>query len=500
MLQKLKNLFQESFVYSAGSIVIKLGGFLMMPLYIKYTTNDEFGLIMLLEVIFQFIQAIAGWGLKGGFQRYYYGDNSKKEQDSLFYTSFIYNVFTTLLAAVLVYLMMIFFTKTIFNYEVSGKVILLFSLASFSRLIFDIPFILLKLQQKSVQQTLYQTLNIGLTLTVTYITLETLNLGFEGVYWGQFIANGLTIIALMPLVIKNSHPKFMKSSLMDMIRFGSPLILSNVLSVVFLLSDRFMIGNYNTLSDLGSYSIAVKISSLLQLIIFAPFFTSYTFDYYRHINEKTTDRFYLKSFTYFIYIMAAAAIILTLFSKEVIFLLSVGEDSFYEAIPLIPLMVLGLIFSGMRQVFSLPLNKVMKTRLITLVLIVTGAFNFGINLLVIPVWGKTAAALTSLTTQLIGAIWFYFLIKKYETNTFEIGKISKALLISFVLIYSYIYLSPQNIILDITAKFIALPLFFLLLYLFKCFEPIEIERMKQAWSKWKKLGNIKSNIRSFKKL
>lgn len=499
MFNKLKKLFKESFIYSTGSLLVKLGGFLIMPLYTGYTTADEFGLIMLFEVVFQFMQAISGWGLKGGFQRWYYDMKTEKDQKSLFFTSFFVTLFTTLLATTAVFLVLNIFTFDIFQYNVSPKVILLFSSAAFLRMLLDIPFILLRLQQKAANQTFYQTFNIGITLLTTYITLQFLKLGLEGVYWGQIAANGLTLLIIVPVIIRNSYFKILKKTMLEMMRFGAPLILSNVLTIVLSLSDRFIISYFKTLSDVGSFSIAFKIASILQFVILAPFFTSYSYDYYRYMNNPSTDRYYIKSFTYFIFLMSIAGIGIVLFSKEVIFVLAAGNSSFYEAIPLIPIMILGIIFSGMRMVFTLPLQKVKRTRKISSILIFTGVLNFVLNLLVIPYWGKTGAAITTVISQLVGAIWFYQVIKKQENETYELVKIGKAIFLASLLMYGYILLPKISLIADYAIKIITIPLFILLMYWFNCFESIELERILYAWKKWKDPTQWSSNIKKLKK-
>jgi len=498
MFNKLKNLFKESFIYSTGSFLVKLGGLWIIPLYTGYTTADEFGLIMLFEVVFQFMQVISGWGLKGGFQRWYYDMKTEKAQKSLFFTSFFVTIFTTLLATVTVFVVLNIFTFDIFQYNVSPKVIFLFSSAAFLRMLLDIPFILLRLQQKATNQTFYQSFNIGITLLTTYITLQFLNLGLEGVYWGQIAANALTLMIIAPVIIHNSYLKILKKTMFEMMRFGAPLILSNILTIVLSLSDRFIISYYKTLSDVGSFSIAFKIASIVQFVILAPFFTSYSYDYYRYMNNPSKDRYYIKSFTYFIFLMSIAGIGIVLFSKEVIFILATGNSSLYEAIPLIPLMIIGIIFSGMRMVFTLPLQKMKRTRKISSILIFTGILNFGLNLLVIPYWGKIGAAITTVISQLVGAIWFYQVIKKQENDTYELVKIGKTVFLASLFMYGYILLPKLPIIADYGIKIIAIPTFILFMYWFKCFEPIELEKVLYAWKKWKNPKQWSANTKKLK--
>lgn len=495
MLSRLLKLFKESFVYSAGSLIVKFGGFLIIPLYRNYTTIDEFGLIMLFEIIYQFASAISGWGIKSGFQRWYYDMSGEKQKRSLFFTAFSTTFFTTLIATLAIYFIVSSFSYQIFQYEVPIKAIKLFMAAAFLKMLTDVPFILIRLQQKPVKQTTYQTVNILLTIIATFVPLQFLGLGFEGVYWGQLVANAITIIILIPLIFRNSYFKFYKSKVIEMMKFGAPLVLSNLMIIIFSLSDRYIVNIFRGLEDVSSFSLAFKISSLLQFVILTPFFTSYSYDYYRYMNKPTNDRYYIKSFTYFIYIMSFTGLIITLFAKEALYILNAGKDGFSDGIILVPVMIVGVIISGMRMVFTLPLQKVKKTKSISFVLIISGLLNFVLNLLVIPFWGKVGAAVTTTISQLFATIWFYQIISKQEDDTYELKKIFKTILIATLLMYGYVLIPKFHILFDLFLKVAFIPLMLILMYIFNCFEKIEIEKIIKNLKKWKDPENWQSNIK-----
>ncbi len=495
MLGRLIKLFKESFVYSAGSLLVKFGGFLIIPLYRNYTTIDEFGLIMLFEIIYQFASAISGWGIKSGFQRWYYDMNDEKQKSSLFLTAFFTTFFTSLIATLVIYFLVSSFSFQIFQYEVSTKVIKLFMAASFLKMLTDVPFILIRLQQKPVKQTTYQTVNIALTIVATLFTLQFFKLGFEGVYWGQLVANAITILILVPLIVKNSHLKFYKTKVVEMMKFGAPLVLSNLMIIIFSLSDRYIVNIFRGLEDVGSFSLAFKIASLLQFVVLMPFFTSYSYDYYRYMNQPSNDRYYIKSFTYFIYIMSFIGLAITLFAKEALYILSAGKSDMLDGVFLIPVMIVGVIISGMRMVFALPLQKVKKTKTISFVLIMSGLLNFILNLLIIPFWGKVGAAITTTISQLFATIWFYQIIKKQEDDTYELKKIFKTILIVTVLMYGYVFVPKFNLVFDLFLKLIFLPLLILIMYVFNCFEKIEIQKIVKNLNKWKSPSRWYANIK-----
>ena len=208
-------------------------------------------------------------------------------------------------------------------------------------------------------------------------------------------------------------------------------------------------------------------------------------------------RFHIKTFTYFVLLMTLLGLGIVLFSKEIIYVLGAGNQDFYDAIPLIPVIILGLIFSGMRSVFVLPLTKAKRTRLISIVLFVTGLFNIVLNFLLIPYWGKMAAALTTSASQLLAALWFLYMVRKIEVVNYEIGKISKVLLIGVSFCIVALYLPALPFILDVLLRLSLVLSFLLCLYWFRFFEVVELQKLRQIWSKWRNPKEMLRNIKKF---
>ena len=88
------------------------------------------------------------------------------------------------------------------------------------KLLFDLPFILLRLQQKVKTQTIYQTMNVALTVLFSYCFLEYNKQGFAGVFMAQAAANAITFLLVLPLIFKNSILRFQRLVLGEMIHYG----------------------------------------------------------------------------------------------------------------------------------------------------------------------------------------------------------------------------------------------------------------------------------------
>lgn len=479
MIESTKTIFKHSTLYSIGNLMRKLSGVIILPLIQTYLTEEEFGVYTLLETVFLFVLALSGWGVKSGFSRWYHDMASDKDRKSLFFTVGVFNYSVSTLMTVLMGIILYNFSVPFLKYELSARVIILFSLSGLFRLMYDLPFVVLRLQQRVKKQTTYASLNVILLISATYIFLELDDQPFEAIYKAQFFSNIITFLLLIPLLVKNSKIRILGAQLKEMIGYGLPLAISNILTVFLSLSDRHIINQYINAAESGNYGLASKVSNLLEMVVVASFITSFTFYYYKAMNHPDMMRVFRKQQRFFLIILALAGIAITLFAPEIIWVVSGAEAYYQEGVILIPFLTLGLMFGAMRQLFTLPLNKHKKTKVISKILIIGGVINFGLNMLLVPEYGKVGAALATLFVQLISMIWFYREARKYEVVSLNLIENLKLLLVWSVFAVVTIYM-PGTPWVTLHVKIVSLVGFVLCLILLKVIRRDEINELLNA--------------------
>src|SRR4029450_4176287 len=72
MLARLKELFRHSAVYGLGSIVARVLGVLLLPLYTRYLSPSDYGLIETLVALTAVLSALVAQAMKSAFFRFYF--------------------------------------------------------------------------------------------------------------------------------------------------------------------------------------------------------------------------------------------------------------------------------------------------------------------------------------------------------------------------------------------------------------------------------------------
>ncbi|WP_234408309.1 oligosaccharide flippase family protein [Marinilabilia salmonicolor] len=388
MQHQTRFVFRQSAIYSVGNILSKLSGVLLIPLYLKYISEEEFGVVSLFETIAQFIMILSGWGIRAGFSRWYYEFKSRTEQKQLFFTAYSFNLISSLLAVLVIGGTLFFFSSAIFKTDISNDIILYFSLGTLFRLLFDIPFFMLRIQQKAAQQTGWFSMNVVLVLLFSFVFLEFFDMGLKGIYLGQMVAHFFTFLPMTPLIWRNFSFKFRSDVLRNLLQYGLPLAISNILTTVLTLSDRHIINQYQNLSEVAGYSMAFKISNLIQVVVVASIITGFTNYYFKTLHNENSSFFYQRIVRYFTVLITVGGLGVVLFSPEIIYVVSMGSAFFQTSVIIVPVLMLGMIFSGLRQLFTLPLNKHKRTRKISLILILSAVINVAGNFVLVPGSGK----------------------------------------------------------------------------------------------------------------
>ena len=72
MQTKIKKILKNSAIYSTGNSATKLVGFVLIPIYTKYLSIEDFGVLGLVEVTSQILIGVFGLALYRAFIRWYW--------------------------------------------------------------------------------------------------------------------------------------------------------------------------------------------------------------------------------------------------------------------------------------------------------------------------------------------------------------------------------------------------------------------------------------------
>jgi O-antigen/teichoic acid export membrane protein len=259
------------------------------------------------------------------------------------------------------------------------------------------------------------------TVLVAYWLILSRRMGVEGAVIAQLAGSlGVALVMLATQLRLLLRPQFHPSELWDMLKFGLGLIPGNLSAWVLSLSNRYVIQYFLGPAAVGLYSLAYKVSTLIEMGIHNPFGLAWSPVIFPAAREGRVVELIKRIFTYYNALTCLVALALGLFAKELLILLGGQEYSGHELV--VFLVALGLVAAGWPQFVAVGFNIVNKTYYFSLIYGAAAAFNVGLNLLLVPHWGITAAAGTTLATYVTASVVYLVMSRRYIRIEIEIGR------------------------------------------------------------------------------
>lgn len=493
---KFKSTVIQSVFYSIGNFAGKFSGIILLPVYSLFLPLNVFGLYALFEAIFQVFQVFTGFGVKLGLTRWYWDQSTTPNKKSIFFTTYIFNIFITSVFSILLFISFNFLSIYYFKTEISVKLILLFICGNFIKLLSEVPMLVLRVQHKAKKHSIIQIIQLLSFVLFVVIFLSIFKMKLEGIFFAIIISSILQFVILVPVIIKNSELKFETQILKDMISYGFPVALGNMVNIIFNFTDKYFINWFSNLKNVGTFTLAHKISNIVNLLVVNAFMNAYMHNYFKGINGVDNDSFFSRSFTYFVLGISFCSLVLIVFIDEVIILFTANNQSYFNSASLVPVLTIGLIFGGIRQMLVLPINKIKKTRIIGVVSLLSGVLNVYLNYLFIPQWYSLGAAYSTGIVQLVSSVVLFYFVIKDVCISFEWVRLF-IIFIDFTIVFTALSIVVINsFYLEILFKMGLIIFWFLFIYISGFLEKEEKTRIVHFYYKWKNIASFFTNIKS----
>lgn len=499
MLKSIKISLKDTIVYGLGNIAVKIVGLLLIPVYTnqKFFSTDEFGVLGILEICALVFTSMLASGLPQSLTRWFWDKDHRDNQKGIFFMALSTQAIVTVLFCAALLPLSGNLSNLIFSKTDWARVISFVILASGIQSVNNIINTLMRLQSRSVLYSVTNLLKLISVLSLTLYFILSKKMGLDGIYLAQLIGNSLVVLILLGYTIRNSRIFFDVGIFKSMSVYGFPLLLANISAALLTVIDRFSLNSLTVLKSVALYTLAYKITSVLKLVFVDSIKLALGPMMIKRIDSPDNKRFYSKVLLYTSYIVMFGIVGISLFSFEIIKVIS-SSKAYWDAVIIIPVLSLAIFFTNMKEVTVYGLHIAKKTRIIGIIVIASTILSLVLNFLLIPVWDITGAALATLVSQFVYWYACYFYSQKVFYVPYEIGKITLMLIVGAVLSFSSLFTNGLDVIPRLTIKTVCLISFPFILYLLRFYEPVELQSIRGFIAKWSKIKNLKSNLNSLK--
>ncbi len=501
MLNSIKISLKDTIVYGLGNIAVKIVGLILIPIYTnpKYFTTNEFGVLGILEISGLVLTAFLASGLPQSLTRWFWDKDHVDNQKGIFFMSISTQLFISTIFCLLLIPLSRNLSQMIFSKPDFSKVLTLVILASGIQSVNNIINTLMRLQSRSLLYTITNLFKLIIVLSMTLYLILYKKMGLEGIYLAQVIGNSLTVLLLLGYTVRNSIVFFNRFIFKSMNVYGFPLLLANISAAALNVIDRFSLNSLTILKSVALYTLAYKISSVLKLVLSDSMKLALGPMMIKKIDTPNNGRFYSKVLLYSSFVMMFGIIGVSLFSFEIVKVIATSKD-FWGAVAIIPVLSMSIFFVNMKEVTVYGLHIAKKTKIIGIIVVFSTILSLAFNLLLIPVWDITGAAVATLLSQFIYWLACYYYSQKAFFVPYEIRKILLMLIVGAIFSFAGLLVNGMHLLPRLLIKtgcFLSFPF---ILYLFNFYEPVELQSIRGFIVKWSDLKNIKNNLNSLRGL
>ena len=468
-------MIKNTSIYTIGNILPKIAQFFLLPLFTRFLTPADYGIVNSLQVLISVLAIFFTLALERSIFRLFFDYKTDKQKKQFFGTIAIslFSISTFVLILLFLFnnvISQIYSSIDFYPYYVYAILI------GYIHIFSLIPKIYFQVNEKATSFIIVSLLEFALIqgFMIWFVVFK--GEGASGYLKGSLIASATLIPYFIYVVTKISLFRFDLKIFKDCISFSLPIIPSLMAAWVMNLSDRIFIEKYFNLHDVGIYSLGYKIGGLI--IIFSQAFNkAYNPFYFRIANSLEPKIAKTKLYSYnsiYLVIILLAGFIISFFAKDLIYLLF--DEKYFEAYKIIPIICLAFVVGQSTGLLNLSIYQDKKTKVIMVLFLISAIVNIILNFIMVPIWGAYGAAYATLITYLFLLITEYQVSKKYYFIPFN-WKLILPTFSSIILIYfGFYYLIDFTPIINLTIKSIIIALILIIIYFKYSKKIIEIIR------------------------
>lgn len=429
-MSKGKDLAKNTAIVSIGKICTQLITFFLLPVYTAVLSNEEYGVVDLLNTLTSLLLPIATLQIEQGIFRYLLDCRENKEKQTTLITTVSKFILVQSAICILIFLCASPFIHNEYKYFLMANL--------FMGILSSISLQICRGLGDNKTYAVGSFITGALTVILNVIFIVAFKWGAYGMLIATAISNLLCAIYVFVkkkiykyIDIKQNDKKLLK----DIIKYSVPLIPNMISWWIVSASDRTIISAVIGVAQNGIYSAANKFSGIFSTL-YSVFNLTWTESASININSEDRDEFFSKIFDFIVRFFGSLCLG-TIAVMPFVFGILVNEkfaESYYQ----IPILILGSVFNILVSFLGSVYVAKKLTKEIAKTSIIAAIINIVVNVALINQIGLYAASISTVIAYFAMFIYRWIDVKKYvsiKTNKTLIAVLSVSFLVAIITYY-----------------------------------------------------------------
>jgi O-antigen/teichoic acid export membrane protein len=417
--------------YSLGIAINRLAALFLLPLYTRFLTPADYGVLDLLTITVALFQPLFMLGIDTSVQILFFTSKTKKQQNDLVITSIVLVAAFGGLCAISGWLLAPTLVKALLGQKDYLPALRLLCLDAWLISLFTLFSDNLRLRQKPLFYNLLAIVQIVLAAGFSVVFLAVQQRGVMGVVTGLVLANLVVTLLAGGLVLKQHLQMPTLSQTLPLLRLGLPLLPVSATYWILNSSDRFFLAKLSTLQEVGLYGIANRLAAGIGIFTFAIQLSWRPFAL-RMQTAPQAPRLYANMPLYYFVVIGWSGLVIAAASP--LLLKVFATKAYTQAAVLLTPLVLAQVIYGAYYIFSTGLEIVQRTYHITWTIVLAALLNIALNILLIPNSGAFGASLATTISYALATLCVAIASQRLYPLPYDLGRlwgVSACLLLTY---------------------------------------------------------------------
>ena len=394
-------------------VLVKASGFILLPVYLKLMTQEEYGLYGYLMSIIGAFSLFLNFGLYVS-QIKLHSDYEGKERGAMLFTINALLSFSLCVTLAGIYLSGADYAiiSFMFSHQINYADYRMFVFLTVATSIFSLMVYSYFMASENI--TLIQLNNLAKLFLINAVVIYFLYTSYSD---AVLIRLKYTLEAQLALLmffgiflIKEMQPKFSFKIARRSLKIGTPIMLSAIFAMLYNLSDKFILEKYTGFDTLAIYTLGLTIAGAINVLtvsfqaVYAPIFFKEKDPVVNFENVKGILKVAIP-----IFILIGACLILTTW---VMIHVNIFNKEYNDVISLLPFLLVAAILQSATHLYINFMTYFETTYIILIVNIVSNIGNVGLNILLIPRFSIYGAAFATVAATALAFVLFFFYVKR----------------------------------------------------------------------------------------
>ena len=413
-------LSKHVFIYGLGKSSYQIIGLLLLPIYTRYLTPTDYGILSLINFFTGLVSVVFVLGTHTSVFRFYKSaDNESKKMEAC-YSS---------LLLLIIWCSIIILTVFPFREKIS---LFLFDLRGYENLVMmglcataitSISGILMFILRAEENSTLFIANNLLRVLFRSLIgifLIVILERSVLGAIEANLITSVVFLLLLLSYRLKKTKIKINYNTIKEIIGYGYPLVFHGFGWIIMTTSDKYFLKYFFDLNTLGIYSVSYTFGVGIMLFVGA-FGSAWPQMMFNYSEKKNVSIFYGKTLTYYTASLGLIWLVISLFSEQIV--MTFTKNNFWGAHEYVPLIMLAYVIHGAFAITSSGIYAKDKTKLDLILTPLTVLVCLLLNYFLIKNFGMDGAAWATLLSFSFQFILYSLISNKYILVKYQKSKL-----------------------------------------------------------------------------